>query len=88
LIELLILDDTNPRAIVWILKALQQEIQFLPNSDTEVDIYSQLINSCMPIEGAFEVLSFGKRVAHAGKILSDELGARYFAHINEQRFAS
>ena len=88
LIELLILDDTNPRAIVWILNELQQEIHFLPNTDSEIDIYSQLIKSCMPIEGAFEVISFSKRVAQAGKILSDELSARYFAHIKEQRFAS
>ncbi len=88
LIELLILDDTNPRAIIWILKELEQEIHHLPNTEREIDIYSQLIKSCMPIEGAFEVLSFSKRVAQAGKILSDELSGRYFAHIKEQRFAS
>ena len=88
LIELLILDDTNPRAIIWILKELEQEIHHLPNTDKDIDIYSQLIKSCMPIEGAFEVLSFSKRVAQAGKILSDELSGRYFAHIKEQRFAS
>ncbi len=88
LIELLILDDTNPRAIIWILKELEQEIQFLPSSGQEIDIYIQLIKSCMPIEGAFEVVSFSKRVAQAGKILSDELSGRYFAHIKEQRFAS
>lgn len=88
LVELLIMDDTNPRAILWILKELEQEIHFLPNTDKEIDIYSQLIKSCMPVEGALDVLSFSKRVAHAGKVLSDELSGRYFAHIKEQRFAS
>jgi len=89
LIELLILDETNPRAIAWILRELDQEIHYLPNTAKEIDHFSQTIQKCMPtMEDTIDIIAYSEKVAIAGKNLSDEISSHYFAHIKEQRFAS
>jgi uncharacterized alpha-E superfamily protein len=89
LIELLILDETNPRAIAWILRELDQEIHYLPNTAKEIDHFSQTIQQCMPtMEDTIDIIAYSEKVAMAGKALSDEISSHYFAHIKEQRFAS
>jgi uncharacterized alpha-E superfamily protein len=89
LIELLMLDNINPRAIAWILRELDQEIHHLPNTAKEIDGFSQIIKNCIPtIEDTTDIIAYSEKVALAGKALSDEISGHYFAHIKEQRFAS
>jgi uncharacterized circularly permuted ATP-grasp superfamily protein/uncharacterized alpha-E superfamily protein len=89
LIELLMLDTTNPRAIAWILRELDQEIHHLPNTAKEIDAFSQIIKNCIPtIEDTTDIIAYSEKVSLAGKVLSDEISGHYFAHIKEQRFAS
>jgi uncharacterized alpha-E superfamily protein len=89
LVELLILDETNPRAIAWILRELDQEIHYLPNTTKEIDAFSQIIKNCIPtIQDTSDIIAYSEKVAFAGKSLSDEISSHYFAHIKEQRFAS
>ena len=89
LIELLILDNTNPRAIAWILQELDHEINYLPGTSEEINIFKKLIQECLPkISDTVDIISYSEKVARGGKKLSDEISSRYFAHIKEQRYAS
>jgi uncharacterized circularly permuted ATP-grasp superfamily protein/uncharacterized alpha-E superfamily protein len=89
LIELLILDDTNPRSINWILEQLDLEIHHLPNTAKEIDTFSQIINACrlQAIDNE-DITAYSKKLSDAGKKLSNEISSHYFAHIKEQRFTS
>jgi uncharacterized alpha-E superfamily protein len=86
---LLILDDTNPRSINWILEQLDLEIHHLPNTAKEIDTFSQIINACrlQAIDNE-DITAYSKKLSDAGKKLSNEISSHYFAHIKEQRFTS
>lgn len=89
LIELLVLDDTNPRSIAWILQELHHEIQYLPShSDAAKNFESLLNDSKASFEDTFDIRAYAEKIALVGKKLSDEMSRRYFAHAIESRFAS
>ena len=90
LADLLVLDDSNPRAFACILRRLRTELRKLPGASHE-----ELI-ARLPQQGAGmgldelrgvddealakRLAALCERLAEAGARLSDDIGGRYFAH--------
>jgi uncharacterized alpha-E superfamily protein len=90
LLALLVLDETNPRALACVLRRLRNELVKLPvRGGSHEDLLAllphegvgaSLAELCDDETGARAVLTMLDRLADAGWRLSDEVGRRYFAH--------
>lgn len=90
LLALLVLDETNPRALACVLRRLRTELVKLPTRGASHDgllallphegVGMSLLELCDPEKGHAAVLAMLNRLIEAGWRLSDEVGRRYFAH--------
>lgn len=90
LLALLVLDETNPRALACVLRRLRNELVKLPlRGGSHEDLLAllphegvgaSLAELCDPETGSQAVLNVLDRLTDAGWRLSDEVGRRYFAH--------
>ena len=90
LLALLVLDETNPRALACVLRRLRTELGKLPDRGTAVaDLLALLPHQGVGAElaeltdaqhGDQAVLGLLNRLLEAGWRLSDEVGRLYFAH--------
>jgi uncharacterized circularly permuted ATP-grasp superfamily protein/uncharacterized alpha-E superfamily protein len=90
LLALLVLDETNPRALACVLRRLRTEIVKLPTRGGAHDdllallphegVGASLSGLCDPDKGDDAVLAMLNRLTDTGWRLSDEVGRRYFAH--------
>lgn len=90
LLALLVMDETNPRALACVLRRLRTEIGKLPTRGGSHDdllallphegVGASLADLCDPEAGHDAVLAMLTRLTDAGWRLSDEVGRRYFAH--------
>ncbi|URI09119.1 circularly permuted type 2 ATP-grasp protein [Aquincola tertiaricarbonis] len=92
LVDLLVLDDANPRAFAGTLRRLRTELGKLPGTASAIDA----LRERLPAEGAGITLDelrdlddealrqqlcvLSDRLQQAGTRLSDDVGQRYFAH--------
>lgn len=90
LADLLVLDDANPRALACVLRRLRTELRKLPGAGHDA------LLAHLPPQGAgltleelgemdeaalrVRLLALAQGLSGAGARLSDEIGARYFAH--------
>jgi uncharacterized alpha-E superfamily protein len=90
LLALLVMDETNPRALACVLRRLRTELIKLPaRGGSHADMLAllphegvgvSLADLCAPGKGHEAVLALLNRLIDAGWRLSDEVGRRYFAH--------
>jgi len=90
LLALLVMDETNPRALACVLRRLRTELVKLPERGASHDdllawlphagVGASLVELCDPVKGHEAVLGLLNRLIDAGWRLSDEVGRRYFAH--------
>lgn len=90
LLALLVLDESNPRALACVLRRLRTELVKLPTRGASHDgllallphegVGVSLTELCDPEKGHAAVLGMLNRLIEAGWRLSDEVGRRYFAH--------
>lgn len=85
LLDLIVMDRTNPRAIDRTLVKLAEQLTYLPEN--------QLIVDSLPTlqwrdDDSAHLLSQVSSVTTVGLWLSDEISRRFFAHVTEQRFSS
>ncbi len=90
LLALLVMDETNPRALACVLRRLRTELIKLPaRGGSHADMLAllphegvgvSLADLCAPDKGHEAVLALLNRLIDAGWRLSDEVGRRYFAH--------
>lgn len=85
LLDLLVLDKTNPRALQAARFGLAEHMSHLPNSQA---INAMLSGLDATPETTLDILAQVKHTTEVGLALSNEIGHQFFAHINEQRFAS
>ncbi|MCR5863803.1 circularly permuted type 2 ATP-grasp protein [Aquincola sp. J276] len=92
LVDLLVLDDANPRAFAGTLRRLRTELGKLPGTASMLDA----LRERLPVEGAgitldelrdlddealrLQLCVLARRLQDAGARLSDDVGQRYFAH--------
>lgn len=90
LTDLLVLDDTNPRALAGVLRRLRTELTKLPGRDE----WRQALLAQLPAQGAgltleslrdaddrrigAELLALAQRLREAARALADDIGTRYF----------
>ena len=90
LLALLVLDETNPRALACVLRRLRNELVKLPARGASHDdmlallphegVGASLAELSDPDTGHDAVLNMLNRLIDVGWLLSDEVGRRYFAH--------
>jgi len=90
LLALLVMDETNPRALACVLRRLRTELVKLPARGSSHDgmlallphegVGVSLADLCAPETSQAAVLAMLNRLIDAGWLLSDEVGRRYFAH--------
>jgi uncharacterized alpha-E superfamily protein len=90
LLAMLVMDETNPRALACVVRRLRTELIKLPVRDgSHADMLAllpqegvgvSLAELCDPQSGGQAVLDMLTRLIDAGWRLSDEVGRRYFAH--------
>ncbi len=90
LLALLVMDETNPRALACVLRRLRNEIGKLPSQGGQHEdmllllphegVGASLAELCDPVHGRAAVLAMLDRLIDASWRLSDEVGRRYFAH--------
>ena len=85
LLELTVIDTTNPRSIASALHTLAGELAELPNSDTLFPAFPKLTFEEDNISGLIEQVHQAGRFGYEA---SDEIGRRFFAHVKQQHFAS
>ena len=85
LLDLLVMDDTNPRAISRTLYKFAEQLRYLPD-------HSDLIDALPSLEwqddNGSNLLGQVSQVALTAGWVSDEISRRFFAHVSEQSFAS
>lgn len=85
LLDLLIFDKTNPRAIACNISAIQTELGFLPHSD---DLYTILSEVDLESVDPTQVEAFSKQLSLATQNLSDKISSRFFAHATDQMLST
>ena len=85
LLDLLVLDATNPRALVAAASGLAEHLSHLPDSHA---ITSTVLGLEQTGGSTLEILEQVNVMTQVGLELSNEISHKFFAHINEQRFAS
>ncbi|MBI2733503.1 MAG: circularly permuted type 2 ATP-grasp protein [Aquabacterium sp.] len=90
LLAMLVMDETNPRALACVLRRLRTELGKLPvRGGSHADMLALLPHEgvgatlaelCEAGKGQEAVLALLNRLIDAGWRLSDEVGRRYFAH--------
>jgi uncharacterized circularly permuted ATP-grasp superfamily protein/uncharacterized alpha-E superfamily protein len=89
LVELLVFDDTNPRALAWILNELLSEISHLPGATEDLAAFLVGLENFLPrAEHALNLTDYSQSLADYGRQVSDQICSRYFAHVETQRMAS
>lgn len=86
LTELLVFDESNPRALCWIVQELLVELSRLPNPGEELMAVERRLRSLQPrrVQGADPVQT-SALLASLGCELSDSLSSQYFAHVHTRR---
>ncbi|HET8869162.1 MAG TPA: alpha-E domain-containing protein, partial [Aquabacterium sp.] len=87
---LLVMDESNPRALACVLRRLRTELGKLPPTVGEAADWTSLLPSegvgatlselCDPHTGRAATLKLMQTLIDLGWRLSDEVGRRYFAH--------
>lgn len=85
LLDLLVTDKTNPRALQTTTAELMEHLTHLPDSAAICKTLSNLNETNPSIS---DTLAQVQRMTRVGFALSDEISHQFFAHITEQRFAS
>ena len=85
LLDLIVMDRTNPRAIDRALFKLKEQLHYLPDHESIVAGLPTI--EWRDDDSAF-LLNQVSTVTETGIWLSDEISHRFFAHVTEQRFAS
>ncbi|MBC7699327.1 alpha-E domain-containing protein, partial [Aquabacterium sp.] len=90
LLAMLVIDETNPRSMACVLRRLRTELGKLPDrAGPKEDLLALLPQEgvgvtleelCETELGNAALQALAQRLMHAGWLLSDELGRRYFAH--------
>ena len=90
LVALLVMDESNPRALACVVRRLRTELGKLPEragapSDLlallpPLGVGATLASLCDPVSGHGAVLALLDQLLDAGWRLSDEVGRLYFAH--------
>jgi uncharacterized alpha-E superfamily protein len=92
LTDLLVLDDSNPRAFAGVLRRLRTELGKLPGSPESLSAFLDRLPAGGPgltlesLRGASDstiadaLAALALRLSEAGKGLADDIGHRYFAH--------
>lgn len=85
LLDLLVMDPTNPRSLTSVLTDLRAQLQTLPEMESIMDLIPHLHWQEDAIESL--VAQVGE-AARTGFAISDEIAKRLFAHVTDQHFAS
>lgn len=85
LLELTVLDATNPRSIVSALNTLAAELAELPAGDAVFPTFPSLSFEEDNISALIDQVDQAGRFGYEA---SDEIGRRFFAHVKQQHFAS
>jgi uncharacterized circularly permuted ATP-grasp superfamily protein/uncharacterized alpha-E superfamily protein len=85
LLDLIVLDQTNPRALHATASALAEHIAHLPDSTV---ICKTLADLNHKPDSTLDMLRLVKDMTRTALELSDEISHQFFAHITEQRFTS
>ena len=85
LLDLIVTDETNPRAFACILQELAREIGHLPNGEA---LLRDLPGFDSDEEAFLQQVESVSRAGEWGARLSDEISRRFFAHAVERHFAS
>ena len=85
LLDLIVLDPTNPRALKASIQALTEQLSYLPDSQR---IIERLPNFDRVKESSTAILTLVKETTDVGIHVSDEISRQFFVHVTEQRFAS
>lgn len=86
LTELLVFDESNPRALCWIVQELLVELSRLPNPGEELMAVERRLRSLQPrrVQG-IDPVQTSALLASLGCELSDSLSSQYFAHVHTRR---
>ena len=85
LLDLLVLDKTNPRALHAAANELAEHLGHLPDNH---EIQAKLCALGQGSPSTVQTLAQVKEMTGIALALSDEISRQFFAHTNEQRFAS
>ena len=85
LLDLIVMDQSNPRAVSHITAALQAELAHLPEANAFTTTFPLL---ALKEEAIGSLVQEVSRIGVQGSAISDEIGRRFFAHVAEQHFAS
>lgn len=85
LLELTVIDTTNPRSLAATIETLAAELAKLPSGEQLFPTFPSLTFEEENISG---VLTQVEQAIQFGFDASDEIGQRFFAHVKQQHFAS
>jgi len=85
LLDLLIVDKTNPRAINCIVEQLNNELIHLP-SHTQIPDKLNLIPTSATDD--LSLLAYASSMQHISNQISEQITRRFFVHAEERFFAS
>ena len=85
LIDLIVQDKTNPRALVCILEGLVTEIAHLPNAES---LLSTIPTIDVTEEDVLKIVQSVEGLSHFASNLSDNISHRFFAHAVDRHFVS
>jgi uncharacterized circularly permuted ATP-grasp superfamily protein/uncharacterized alpha-E superfamily protein len=85
LIDLLVYDKTNPRALACMIESIRIELSYLPNSE---DLLKH-IESLEPRENdESQIEEYTLNLSEQSRILSDKISSRFFAHATNQMLST
>ena len=85
LLDLIVLDHTNPRSIETSVAGLREHLSYLPRSDSIVETLTDLK---WESGNSANLLAQIKDLPQTGFQLSNDVSHQFFLHITEQRFTS
>lgn len=86
LVDLLVFDESNPRAMGWILRELLAEVAHLPGEAAQREPMEARLARWLPREEVVaDLVTYSQELVEGGRQLSDWLSSRYFAHVQTQR---
>lgn len=85
LLDLVVMDPTNPRSITSVLQELRAQLETLPEMSA---IMEKLPTFHWQEDAIASLLTQVTQAGQAGYEISDEISKRLFAHVSDQHFAS